>query len=38
MMAAMQHHLQKQQELQKQMQEQNKLMLDLVKKLFDKFM
>ena len=38
MMAVMQHHLQQQQELQKQMQEQNKLMLDIMKKLFDKFM
>ena len=38
MMAVMQQHLKEQQDLQKQMQEQNKLMLDIMKKLFDKFM
>ena len=38
MMTVMQQHLQEHQDLQKQMQEQNKLMLDIMKKLFDKFM
>ena len=38
MMAVMQQHLKEQQDLQKQMQEQNKLMLDIMKKLFDKFL
>ena len=38
MMAVMQQHLKEQQDLQKQMQEQNKLMLDSIKQLFDKFM
>ena len=38
MMAVMQQHLKEQQDLQKQMQEQNKLMLDIMKKSFDKFM
>ena len=38
MITMMQHHLQEQQELQKQMREQNKLMLDLMKNLLDKFM
>ena len=37
-MAVMQQHLQQQQELQKQVQEQNKLMLDIMTKLFDTFM
>ena len=38
MMVEMQQHLKEQQDLQKQMQEQNKLMLDIMKKLFDTFM
>ena len=38
MITMMLHHLQEQQELQKQMREQNKLMLDLMKNLLDKFM
>ena len=38
MMAVMQHHLKEQSELTKQMQEQNKLMFDFMKKLLDKFM
>ena len=37
MMAVMQQHLQEQQELQKY-HEQNKLMLEIMKKLCDKFM
>ena len=38
MMAVMQQHLKEQQDLQMQMQEQNRLMLDSMKQLFDKFM
>ena len=37
MMAVMQQHQREQQDLQKQMQEQNKLVLDIMKKLSDKF-